>query len=74
MVFLLLTNGQVKHRKTLDVQLEPHSIGLIDIYKIQFLFYNVLFNSEIYYLILCRICFTAVLKTTICDLEEDLSQ
>jgi len=71
--FLLLTNGRVKHRQTLDVQLELNSIGQIDIYKIQFLFYNVLFNSEIY-LILCRICFTAVLKSTICDLEEDLSQ
>jgi len=33
-----------------------------------------LFNSEIYDLILCMICFTAVLKTTTCDLEEDFSQ
>ena len=74
MGFHLLKNGQVKHRQTLDVRLEPNSIGPIDIYKIQFLSYNVLFNSEIHDLILCRICFTAVLKTTICDLEEDLSQ
>ena len=74
MVFLLLTNGRVKHRQTLDVQLELNSIGQIDIYKIQFLSHNVLFNSEIYDLIICSICFTAVLKTTICDLEVDLSQ
>jgi len=60
--------------QTLDVQLELNLIGKIDIYKIQFLSYNVLFYSEIYDLILCRICFTAVLKTTICDLEEDSSQ
>ena len=62
------------HRQTLDMQLELNSIGQIDIYKIQCVSYNVLFNSEIYDLILCRICFTAVLKTTICDLEEDLSK
>ena len=74
MGFLLLKNGQVKHRQTLDVQLELNSIGQIDIYKIQFFSYNVLFNSDIYDLILCRIHFTPVLKTTICDLEEDLSQ
>ena len=60
------------HRQTLDMQLELNSIGQIDVYKIQFVSYNVLFNSEIYDLILCRICFTAVLITTICDLEEDL--
>ena len=61
-------------RQILDVRLELNSIGQIDIYKIQFLSYNVLFNSEIYDFILCRICFTAVLKTTICDLEEDFSK
>ena len=40
----------------------------------QFLSQDVLFNSEIYDLIICSICFTAVLRATICDLEGDLSQ
>ena len=85
MGFLLLKNGKVKHRQTLDVLLELKLIGVsiedkfawqlqFDIYKNQFLSQNILFNSEKYDLILCIICFTAVLKTTICNLEVDLSQ
>ena len=49
--------------------------GNYNLIFIRFNFYlKMFFNSEIHDLILCGICFTAVLKTPICDLEGDLSQ
>ena len=51
------------------------SLSLTQLDKLMFIRFNLYLTMfEIYDLILCRICFTAVLKTTICDLEEDLSK
>ena len=58
----------------LDFPLRTNLPGNYNLIFIRFNLYlkNVLFNSEIYDVILYSICFTAGLKTTVSDLEEDL--